>query len=190
MEIEAKIRVDRPSEIIGLLGEPSRTYLEVNYLLDDDHGGINAAGNTLRVRISWTKDGEVSKLTYKGKLVPGIYKSRPEIETDISNGNATLEILKSLGYIVAISYQKKRVSWQLERCVVELDELPLIGFFVEIEGQSDEDISAVVERLGLSGSPIIKDSYTDLLRAHLKSNNIPDTRIIFDESRNLDWPNS
>ena len=48
--------------------------------------------------------------------------------------------------------------------MVELDELPVIGRFVEVEGPDEAAITAVVRRLGLTGPPIT-DHYIALVSA-------------------------
>ena len=52
-----------------------------------------------------------------------------------------------------MTIQKKRASYRLGQCVVELDELPLIGRFVEIEAPSPEKIESVRDQLGISAEP-------------------------------------
>jgi adenylate cyclase class IV len=48
---------------------------------------------------------------------------------------------------------------------VELDELPHLGCFVEIEGPDEQSVLAVRDRLGLAGPGITK-SYLAMLDAH------------------------
>jgi adenylate cyclase class 2 len=51
---------------------------------------------------------------------------------------------------------------------VELDELPYLGSFVEVEGPDEATVLAVREQLGLSDRPIVKSSYIALLMGHLQ----------------------
>jgi hypothetical protein len=48
-----------------------------------------------------------------------------------------------------------------------LDELPLLGCFVEIEGPDDKAIAAVQTDLGLADSAHIVESYAALIQARL-----------------------
>ena len=55
--------------------------------------------------------------------------------------------------------EKKRRVWQLNKCEIALDELPLLGTFVEIEGPDSETIANVQKKLGLGNLPHIGKSY-------------------------------
>ncbi|MDP7289585.1 MAG: hypothetical protein QGH94_16510, partial [Phycisphaerae bacterium] len=57
------------------------------------------------------------------------------------------------GLSPTLTIQKKRASYRLGSCLVELDELPIIGRFVEIEAPSPKKIEAVRDQLGISAQP-------------------------------------
>ena len=63
---------------------------------------------------------------------------------------------------------KKRRVWQLGDCEVALDELPLLGDFVEIEGPDEETIATVQKSLGLTDLPHITESYASLIVRELR----------------------
>ena len=48
------------------------------------------------------------------------------------------QIFESLGYTKRITLEKTRAIWQLDGCFVCLDELPLLGYFIEVEGPDEE----------------------------------------------------
>ena len=52
-------------------------------------------------------------------------------------------------------------------CVVCLDELPLLGSFVEIEASGEEPIAESLRKLQLADMPHINESYAHLIRAKL-----------------------
>ena len=54
------------------------------------------------------------------------------------------------------------MSRPLDTCRVELDEVPLLGTFVEIEGPTEAAIEAALERLGLAGQATEPKSYVGL----------------------------
>jgi len=103
------------------------------------------------------------ELTYKG---PGggseLAKIRKEVETHFDNEEAMTHILHAFGLEVTVSLQKRRASYRLGPCVVELDELPLIGRYVEIEGPGEKHIHAVARQLALQGEPIT-DHYVSMI---------------------------
>jgi adenylate cyclase class IV len=51
---------------------------------------------------------------------------------------------------------------------VELDELPHLGCFVEIEGTSEKAIQKVQDALGLAQNPIVKTAYVGLMMTYLQ----------------------
>ena len=66
----------------------------------------------------------------------------------------------------------------LDSCRVELDEIPHLGRFVEIEGPSDEVVMKVREKLGLGSLTLIKASYVAMLSAHLQERGESTTEIL------------
>jgi adenylate cyclase class 2 len=69
-------------------------------------------------------------------------------------------ILTALGLERRFRYEKRREEWELESCVIALDETP-IGDFAEVEGEPPA-IRRVLQRLGLDFSQAILDSYAEL----------------------------
>ena len=69
-----------------------------------------------------------------------------------------------INYEKKMSIEKKRRLWRLGDCEVALDELLLLGCFVEIEGPDERTIADVQKTLGLSLLPHIQKSYAALMR--------------------------
>src|SRR5207253_9124204 len=107
-------------------------------------------------------------LTYKGPRQHGQLKSRDETEVNVGNPDEAAEFLQRLGYTRVLSFQKRRESWKLEGCKIELDELPYLGVFIEIEGPKEAAVLKVREMIGLADRPIVKASYIALLMTHLQ----------------------
>ncbi len=121
----------------------------------------------LRLRAD-RKDGrERFILAYKGPKEPDDYKKRVEVEVGVSDADAMESLLDALGYVKALAFNKRRRLYQLQGCEVALDELPLLGTFVEIEGPDSDAIARVQARLGLSDSPHIMASYACLIDERL-----------------------
>ena len=106
---------------------------------------------------------EVATLTFKGPRDPGPLKSREEIETEVADADAVLNLLERLGYVTILSYEKLRESWTLDDCRIELDEPPHLGLFVEIEGPNESAIREVQQRLQIADASLIRKSYVRLL---------------------------
>lgn len=147
IEIEKKYRVDKKRlvELTGKLGELGAVFsyetFEENYL---HRGGVlDGQNSVLRLR----KTEARTILTYKEKVpTENDFKHQIEFETDVSDVEATENIIEKLGYKLAVIYEKHRKSWHLGNVEVVLDELPF-GYYMEIEG-SMEDILSVEKLLG------------------------------------------
>lgn len=167
-ETEAKFRVESHEPVRECLrrldAEPLGAVLETNHILDRPDGSLRRSGCGLRVRETVNSEGRRAvTLTFKGPVVAGPYKSREELEAGISDAAPILAILKAMGYVELLAFQKRRESWKLGDCRIELDQPPHIGLFVEIEGPDNRAIEKVQIALGLSGATHEKASYARML---------------------------
>jgi len=170
-EIEAKLKVDSlaPGEesLVRCGASFLRETIQTDRYYDTPGRDLTHADKALRLR-SDRKDGrDRSILTYKGPKEQDDYKRRVELETEVSDSEAMDLLLGSLGYAKALAFNKRRRLWQLQGCEVALDELPLVGVFVEIEGPDSGAIWRVQAMLGLSGSPHIMASYACMIGERL-----------------------
>ena len=169
IELEIKIRVESHEPIRERLRDAGAEYvsrvLETNRILDLPDGALRQAGCGLRVRSVEVLDGDGpgATLTYKGPREAGRFKRREELEVSVEDAAAMLSILRALGYGERIVLEKRRESWRMGDCRVELDEVPLHGTFVEVEGPTEAAIDAAVKRLGLAGQATEPRSYLGLL---------------------------
>ena len=167
-EIEVKLKVDLLPEIERKLGKLSAEFLaeqlQTDYLFDDSNATLTAIDRCLRLRRQSVTGSERFFLTYKGAKEESNFKKRQEIETEISDAESTKKLLSALGYEKVLVVEKKRRLWKLGGCSVALDELPLLGAFVEIEGPDDETINGVQQSLGLTDLPHIAKSYAQLTK--------------------------
>ena len=84
-------------------------------------------------------------------------KMQPVLETEmevpsIESGNA---ILEQLGFSFRNYQEKKRTTYVLDNTEVDIDSWPLIPPYLEVEGESDEQIDSIVRKLALSGKEIV-----------------------------------
>jgi len=166
-EIEAKLNVKSHKKVIARLTELGAEFLEeqlqVDTYFDDAGATFKNSDRALRLRRQRTDDQEKIFLTYKGAGEKSKFKKRQEVEIEVSDADSARELLSALGYEQVLVLEKKRRTWRVGECEVSLDELPLLGGFVEIEGP-DEGIIADVQRdLGLSDLPHITKSYAFLM---------------------------
>jgi predicted adenylyl cyclase CyaB len=137
--------------------------LETNLVFDDAGGSLRESGKLLRLR-----NGH--ELTVKIPLADSSYKSRREINLDVSEGDIE-GFLGGLGYQVDWRYEKWREGWDLDGMFVTLDELPFIGAVVEIEGDRAK-IDGTAEKLGLSGNRTSTANYSGLYREYADAHGI------------------
>jgi adenylate cyclase class 2 len=174
VEIEAKMKVNDLAAVRERLQAAGATqvgeYLERNVFFDTEDRSLLAADEGLRLRLSHeTRSGKrVNVMTFKGPRHHGQLKSRDETEVTVGDFDAAASLLECLGFTRVLSFEKRRQSWSLGGCKVELDELPHLGPFVEIEGPKDEAVMKVRESLQLADRPLIKASYIAMLMTHLQ----------------------
>ncbi len=172
LEIEAKLKVDSHDAVRAALRAHQAVslgeHLETNCLYDLADGSLRRRDIGLRIRASRgaaDPSGEIT-LTVKGPAKHGPLKSREEAELRIADGETADLALRLLGYIPTLRYQKRRESFSLHGCRVELDTLPHLGTYVEIEGPDVSDVQALQQRLGLGGLLHEAKSYVLLLTEH------------------------
>jgi len=189
LEIEVKFRVDSHDGVRAKLARLGAArvgaVLEANHIFDKADRSLSAADCGLRVRTMTAFDGgpRTATLTFKGPRQPGPFKAREEIETAIGDADAAGAILTSLGFVEAVSYEKRRETWRLGDCEIELDELPHLGRYVEIEGPDETAVRAARESLGLRDAASIRETYIALVVQHCREHGRPN-RLTFDRPPN------
>ncbi len=186
IETELKLRVESHEEVRRRLQEADasliETGLETNRIYDRPDGSLRKRGCGLRLRSVLFADGKESRatLTFKGPRRAMAFKSREELEVGVDDADAMERLMEGIGFVQVLRYQKRRESWQLDECRVDLDEPARIGLFVEIEGPDERTIRRVQHKLKLDGQGDVAPTYVGMLVAFCKANGIT--------SRTLDLP--
>jgi len=172
IEIETKIRVDSFDAIWDKLkAQGAKLKAKVvqrdTFFVDIEHKLIRS-DRGLRLRVQIADGVETVILTYKGPRQKAGFKSRQEIEVEVDSFESMESIFLALGFEKGISFEKRRDLWSLDDCEVCLDELALLGKFIEVEGSSEDKIRLVLEKIGLSASDHIDKSYARLMREKLE----------------------
>ena len=166
-EIEAKLKVDSLEEVEKKLKDLGAEFLEEQFQSDDHYDDENATlTNSDRcLRLRKQVAGECTRyfITFKGAKEQSNFKKRQEIEIEIADADSTEKLLTALGYDKTLSVEKKRRLWQFHGCEIALDNLQLLGDFVEIEGPDDEIIAESQNILGLDNLSHIPKSYASLI---------------------------
>jgi predicted adenylyl cyclase CyaB len=171
IEIEAKIKVDSLAKIVRRLKAVGAKLLgkclQTDTYLDDDKSSLQKSDSALRLRRQLIGHREKAILTFKGRRRKGRFKQRKEVQFDVADADSAEMLCAVLGFKKSLVFQKKRQVWCLGGCEVALDELPILGGFVEIEGPSERRIAAVQKKLGLTDLPHIPESYAILMERRL-----------------------
>jgi len=185
VEIEAKMAVEDLDSVRARLTELGAkrlgNYLETNIFFDQEDRSLLAADKGLRLRVKHDMDSgeDTHILTFKGPRHPGPLKSREEVELMVEGRAEAVKLLECLGYCQMLSFEKRRESFSIESCEVELDEMPLLGTYVEVEGPSEEAVMHVRQLLGLSDRPLIRAGYVSMLSSYLQERGKPQREIRF-----------
>lgn len=185
IEIEIKLKVDGPApirETLKSLGaEPLGEVLETNIFLDTIDRALLSADCALRLRRNRSlADGhEMLVITYKGPREEGVVKRREEIEVIVEDMDHVMALLDRLGFQETVCFEKRRETWQFGQCMIELDEMPKLGAFVEIEGPTESAVTNAQAKLGLTDLQPLPESYADLVTRHLSDIGEHGTRLTF-----------
>ncbi len=187
VEIEAKLKVESLAEVAAgiskLGGKLHQKVLQRDYYFDDAAESLMSSDRCLRLRCQSTGSHEKVVLTYKGPKEKTRLKKRQEINVVVEDADSAEKLAVALGYEKALSFEKKREIWLLDDCQVCLDELPLLGRFVEIEGPDEEKIARLQEKLGLGDIPHIPKSYATLMREKLEHEGTGKREIYFNSEK-------
>ena len=172
-EIEIKFRATSLAAVRRALAAAGATYLatvaQTDSFFDTAERSLLAAGSGLRVRRTRVLRSAGRRVdtrplvTFKGPVkAGGRAKIRREMQTHCDEPGVMERILRALDMRKTMTVEKRRASYSLGKCTVELDEVAGLGQFVEIEGPSEKAVLAAADRLGLTGQTI-KQGYAELL---------------------------
>lgn len=181
LEIEAKLKVDSLDVVQERLIEQGASFvaerMQTDYYFDESEPIMARTDQALRLRIESDAEGRRCIVTYKGPKQVDDYKKRKEINLEVDDAEALRYLFDALGYHVALAFNKRRRVWQFADCEVALDELPLIGVFVEIEGPDSSCIARIQTALHLIDAPHVTDSYAALVAAALARRGSTDREV-------------
>lgn len=169
-ELESKHRVSDPEALVARLEDlgyqAGDAMVQVDEYFDTPAGGLAARDLVLRLR---TVDSAMV-LAFKGPREPhddGTY-SRVEVELSLDGvaervrADLTAQEMRCTRHI-----EKRRREFRSDgsSLTIALDELPVAGFFVEIEGDAAE-IGSMAAKLGDLIGPPEQRNYFEILRAY------------------------
>lgn len=143
---------------------PDRSFVYI------DKDGYRTASEWLRVRFEedraeicykhWHRDNKTGKSTYAD-----------EFESEISDGEAFLKILKVLGFKQISLIDKRRTVWQYQDFEFAIDQVKGLGDFAEIEyegemedpSRANQKIFDLLREIGLKGWQKTRRGYNTML---------------------------
>lgn len=180
IEAELKARVHAPEYVMRLLDERVTARVEVyrDTYYDRPDGSLEKADQELRVRTVHGADGVRTVLTFKAAAVDEASGSKPEHETAVEDAWAVHAILRGLGHVPVIAFEKRCRNYEFEaygrRMLATLVRVPEIdGTFLEVETLVDEaelsaaldGIRAVLGELGIRAEDLTRETYTGAVAA-------------------------
>jgi adenylate cyclase class 2 len=154
--------------------------LESDQLFDRGAAELRTADHLLRLR----RSGSRFTVTFKGPAIRERYKSREEIEFDVSDASAFTLVLNRIGYNPGFRYEKYRTKFAAAPGAITIDETP-IGVFLELEGPADW-IDSTALRLGFAPSEYSTASYAALYREYLRSHEGAPPNMVFSANNQPD----
>lgn len=171
-EVEVKVAADHEvvrEQLRALDAASLGLVTQVDTYLDAPHRDFAETDEALRLRRAECGEESRSILTYKGPLIDPESKTRAEIETQVSDAEAAIEILEALGFERVATVRKDREPFRVGEYTVTLDAVADLGEFVEVEREASEVDAArdgafdVLESLGLDPTDQLRTSYLELL---------------------------
>ena len=156
IEFEAKVLGVEPDEvaerILRLGGRRVGDRLMRRYVYDVRAGD---ASRWIRLRDS----GTAVTLTVKEIAHDGI-DGTSETEVEVGDFEATNELLGRIGFEPKSYQENRRMSFEVDGAQLEIDWWPLIPPYLEIEGQSREQVVEVAALLGISEEELTGENTT------------------------------
>jgi len=175
IEVEVKVKLKSKEQAYELLRRIGARFIssriEKDIYFNHPNRDFKQTGEVLRLR---KVDGR-NLLTYKA-IKSSLFKSRTEIEVEVSDYNLTLELLRRLGFVPIAHIFKERETYQadiLGKTVnFLLDDVKGLGTFLEIEvlcnevREGEKILNDIIKKLNLK--EVITKSYLEMFLA--KSN--------------------
>lgn len=167
LEIEIKARVQSLEAIEAGLRERGARYLGEEEQLDAyfNHPCRDFAATDEALRLRRAR-GSVT-LTYKGRKLDAVTKTREEVNVGVESYEAAREILLKLGFAEVAQVKKLRRRYRMGDYLVELDQVASLGTFVEVEKRgetySPEELVGFLASLGIGREAVERRSYLELL---------------------------
>ncbi len=168
IEIEVKARASHiflRDKLAAMGAKPEGIQEHLDTYYNSPVRDFSTTDEALRIR----SVNEKSVLTYKGKKLDSVSKTRPEFETEV-DGDSTRSILVALGFFESGVVRKKREVFSYQDLIIALDSVEGLGEFIEVEKQAEgnieehsNEIFSFLEKLGIQKEDSIRTSYLEMV---------------------------
>lgn len=173
-ELECKLKISDPKALAATLHSLGADFhgraLEKNWVFDRN-GELKAKWELLRLRM--VGDEESGEITHKAPAPEGEYKCRIETQTKVADAASARAIFEALGYKNEWYYEKYRSHFEYLGCEVVIDEMPVVGSFIEIEAPDEATIDCILNNLGIEKEGDMKLNYRQIWRTYCEEHGLP-----------------
>lgn len=117
------------------------------------------------VRVRKTKKGIF--VTYKHHAVDSATGTE-QIEFEVGDVETVTKFLGKVGLVAYRKQEKKRHTFKLDDCFIDIDTWPKVPTYVELEGPSEESLKKVAKVLKLDWSKAVFESARALIKKYYK----------------------
>lgn len=154
-EIEVRFLEINKNELVEKLIElgaedKGEDMLEEVIVYDKDLIWKDEGGKLLKLR---TRNGK-TVLTYKHHI-EHTAEGTEEIEVGVSDTKSMELLLERIGYVGYRHQQKYRHTFVLDGVTFDIDTWPRIPTYVELEGESENSLKAVAQKVGLDWNKVV-----------------------------------
>lgn len=172
IEIEIKARADHDALKKRLKQEGAdyeRTVEQTDIYFNAPDRDFGETDEALRLR----NEGGQIFLTYKGKKLDPLSKTRKEVDVEVADFDKMEELIRCLRYKETLRVRKVREIYHLDGALVCLDNVDGLGEFVELETLAVDEgaiaprrdfLVGTLRHLGVMGE-LIRESYLEMLLA-------------------------
>lgn len=175
-EIKIKLESEQSAEVLirkcsVLSHSAPERQTELDEYFDTENEELKK--NDLVIRIRTSNGKSLVALKSPRVFITQFIQKRIELEFEVSDIHQVKSELEKQGLKASAIIEKRRWGFHLLGCHVVIDNLPFIGWFVEIEGNSPTDIDYCIVKLGLSRRSHVRQNYGELLDEKLKQLGLP-----------------
>ena len=116
-------------------------------------------GKWIRLRTN----GKSTTLTYKD-IVSNTIDGTKEVEFEVEDFNKANEFLERIGFNYRSYQENDRIQYNLDGAEIDIDSWPMIPTYMEIEGQSEEQVLKIKNMLCVDESKVTALNCDDIYK--------------------------